>query len=212
MANAESGGEASREEIVQRIQLMESMVAEGRLFTARCGWIFVLWGLVGLAAIGWQYLQPDSHWVGEWAWPICLLAGVVLTVIGKALQKREHTCGNGTRSRSVEAVWGMMGIALAIYFSSAIARHLAWQLSFTAGTLIVVGMAHAISATILRWRVQGVVAGIWWAGAVAVLFAHSRWDLNLVLFVEMGVGMVLFGLYAMMMERRCGGEGVRRND
>ena len=202
MANGESGGEASREEIVQRIRLMESMVAEGRLYMARCGWIFVLWGLAGLAAIGWPYLQPDSKWVGMWAWPVCLGAGAVLTIVGNALIKRGPSCAAGTRSRNVEAVWVIMGIALAIDFSSANARHLAWQLTFTAGTLIVVGMAHAISASILRWRVQGIVACIWWAGAVAVLFAHSRWEMNLVLLVEMGLGMIVFGLYAMTMERR----------
>jgi hypothetical protein len=206
MMNPESGDEASRMELVQRIRLMESMVEEGRLYTAQCGWIFVLWGIVGLVAVGWQYLQPDSRWVGMWGWPVCLLAGAVLTGIGRAFQKRESPCGGGTRSRSVEAVWGMMGVALAIYISSAMVRHLGWQYSFTAAILIMVGMAHAISAAILRWRVQGLVACIWWAGAVATFFARSQSDVELVLLLEMGLGMALFGLYAMMMERRSCGE------
>jgi hypothetical protein len=212
MTNPEPGGEASREEIVQRIQLMESMVAEGRLVTARCGWYFVLWGLVGIAAVGWRYLQPDSNWVGKWAWPVCLLAGAVLTLIGRVLQKRERACGSGTRSRSVEAVWGMMGIALAIYISCVMARHLTWQYSYIAAILIIVGLAHAISAAILRWRVQGVVACIWWAGAIAVFFVRSRWGFDLILLLEMGLGMGLFGVYGMVMQRRSGGSAAGRND
>jgi hypothetical protein len=104
----------------------------------------------------------------------------------------------------------MMGVALAIYISSAMVGHLGWQYSFTAAILIMVGMAHAISAAILRWRVQGLVACIWWAGAVATFFARSRSDVELILLLEMGLGTALFGLYAMMMERRSGG-GVNKN-
>ncbi|HKN21840.1 MAG TPA: hypothetical protein VJX73_10510, partial [Terracidiphilus sp.] len=76
MGDKETEGGATREEIVQRVELMESMIAEGRRFTMRCGWIFVLWGVVDLAAMSWRYYQPNSLWVGEWAWPICLAAGV----------------------------------------------------------------------------------------------------------------------------------------
>ena len=43
----------TREELVQRVALMEEMIAEGRRITARYGWIFVLWGLTYFAAIGW---------------------------------------------------------------------------------------------------------------------------------------------------------------
>jgi hypothetical protein len=72
-------------------------------------------------------------------------------------------------------------------------------------------MAHAISAAILRWRVQGVVAAIWWAGAIAIFFARSRMDVQLVMFLEMGLGMTLFGLYAMVLNRSNDGGRVRKN-
>jgi hypothetical protein len=205
MADIDAEGGASREEIVQRIELMEAMVAEGRRFTARYGWIFVLWGVVDLAAMSWRYFQPDSLWVGQWAWPICLVAGAVLTLIGRALQGRQQSCIRGLRCRSVEAVWGMMGLALAIYITGAMVRHLTWQYSYVAGLLIIIGMAHAISAVILRWRMQGVVAAIWWAGAIAAFCVRSNGGVQRIMFLEMVFGMILFGVYAMVLERMGGG-------
>src|ERR1017187_6753275 len=211
MTDFENEDGVTRDELVQRVELMASMIAEGRRFATRCGWIFALWGLVGLAATGLLFFVPDSNWVGQWAWPVCLVAGVVLTFVGRALQAREQSCGLNIRSRTVEAVWGMMGLALAIYVSTAMVRHLTWQYSYIAALLIVGGMAHAISAFILRWRAQGVVAVIWWMGAIAVFFAHSQRDVQLVMFVEMGLGMTLFGLYAMMLHRGNGGGSVSKN-
>ena len=202
---------AARDDLVRRVELMESMIAEGRRFITRCGWIFALWGLVSLAATGWLFFLPDSNWVGKWAWPVCLVAGVVLTFIGQALQTREASCDESTRGRSVKAVWAMMSVALAIYVGTAMMRHYTWQYSYIAALLIVVGMAHAISAAILRWRVQGVVAAIWWAGAIAIFFARSRMDVQLVMFLEMGLGMTLFGLYAMVLNRSNDGGRVRKN-
>jgi hypothetical protein len=66
-------------------------------------------------------------------------------------------------------------------------------------------MAHAISAAILRWRVQALVAAIWWAGGVAVLFLNSYRATNYIFYAEMCLGMVAFGIYAMVQERRFGG-------
>jgi hypothetical protein len=211
MTNYEAEGGSTRDDLVQRVELMESMIAEGRRFTTRCGWIFTLWGFVGLAATGLLFFLPPSKLVGEWTWPVCLVAGVVLTFVGMALQARETSCGESTRGRSVKAVWGMMGVTLAIYISSAMMRHYAWQYSYIAALLMIVGMAHAISAVILRWRAQGIVAAIWWMGAIAVFSARSYRDVQLIMFLEMGLGMTLFGLYAMMLNRSNDGGRGRKN-
>jgi hypothetical protein len=211
MTDFENEGGVTRDELVQRVELMASMIAEGRQLTFRCGWIFAVWGFVGLAATGLLFFVPDSNWIEQWTWPICLMAGVVLTFVGRALQARQRSCGLNIRSRTVEAVWGMMGLALAIYITTAMARHLTWQYSYIAALLIIVGLAHAISAFILRWRAQGVVAAIWWMGAIVALFAHSQRDVQLVMFVEMGLGMTLFGLYAMILHRTNSGGSVSKN-
>ena len=85
MAEFEREDGVTRDELIQRVTLMEAMIAEGRQYTGRNAWIFVLWGLVDLTAWAWQNYSP--HFGGPWAWPICLAAGVVLTFGGKMMQK-----------------------------------------------------------------------------------------------------------------------------
>jgi hypothetical protein len=205
MTNPEPDNGTTRDDLVKRIELMESMIAEGRGFTSRKAWIFVLWGLVDTVAVGWQNLFRHSHFAIEWAWPICLTAGVILTFLGSALQRHDHGHKTSNLCRSVGAVWAMMGLALGIYVAAAMLTHFAWQYSYLAGMLMMLGMAHAISAVILRWRVQGVVAAIWWAGGVAVLVLNSGKAANAIMFLEMCFGMIAFGLYAMWLESRNGG-------
>jgi hypothetical protein len=105
----------------------------------------------------------------------------------------------------VEAVWGMMGVTLAIYITGAMVRHLTWQYSYVAALFVIVGMAHGTSAAILRWRVQGVVAAIWWAGGIAAFCVRTSAGVNEIMFLEMVFGMILFGVYAMVLERMSGG-------
>jgi hypothetical protein len=154
--------------------------------------------LVDLAGMGWQTELPHSQWV----WPTCLGTGVILQVIGLALWKRSRPRCKGVQSRSVQAVWSMMGLAMVIYVFTALFTHFAWQYSYLSALLIIVGLAHAISAMILRWPVQGVVAAIWWAGAVAILVCNSFRAANLIFLIEMCFGMIAFGLYVMWLEGR----------
>jgi hypothetical protein len=203
--NSDLEGGTSRADLVQRIELMELMIAEGRQTTMRCGWIFVLWGLVNLAGMGWQMRAHHSRWV----WPVCLGTGLVMQLVGLALRKRERPrrC-QGMQSRSVEAVWAIMGLALIVYVGAVLATHFDWQYSYLSALLIIVGLAHAVSAAILRWRVQAVVAGLWWVGAVAVLVFNSRRAANSIFLIEMCFGMIAFGVYVMLLERR-GNSGLK---
>ena len=204
----QDGGGAMRDDLLQRIELMEAMIADAKMSTVRCGWIFVLWGLVDLVAMSWQNFFPHSNFAGFWAWPICLVFGAVATLLGVTLQKRGRVKAKVPAVRCVEGVWGMMGVGLSIYIACAMVRHLTWQYSYLAGILVIVGMAHAISAVILRWRVQGVVAAIWWLGAIAMFFVPPHFvpteqrAVNAIMFVEMVLCMVVFGLYVMALERR----------
>ena len=155
MAEFEQEDGMTRDDLVQRVALMEAMIAEGRRYTGRNSWIFVLWGLVDLTAWVWQNYSP--HFGGRWAWPICLTAGAVLTLAGKMLQKSETGYSSNDLCSRVMSVWGMMGLAMGIYVASAILTHFTWQYSYVAGLLMMLGMAHAISAMFLRWRCRD-----WW--------------------------------------------------
>jgi 4-hydroxybenzoate polyprenyltransferase len=162
----------------------------------------VLWGLVDLTAWSWQHFLPNSHFAGPWAWPVCLVAGVILTVAGRTLQKRHVETHRSIQCRDIEVLWNMMGVALAIYIAGSMVRHLTWQYSYIAALLIIVGLTHAISAMLLRWHAQGVVAAIWWAGAIAALCARSQKDVQVIMLLEMCFGMIAFGLYVMFLENR----------
>ena len=50
------------------------------------------------------------------------------------------------------------------------------------------------------------VAGVWLAGGIATFFVPRSYVLG-VFIAEMCLGMVLFGLYAMWLERRSGAQG-----
>jgi hypothetical protein len=203
MSNLDPDSGTSHDELVQRIELMEAMIAEGRGFTTRNAWIFVLWGLVDLTAWSWQNFA-HSHFAAAWAWPVCLIGGAILTFIGKALQKKPEGVPNSAACGRVMAVWLMMGFAMAIYVASAMITHFTWQYSYIAALLMMIGMAHAISAVLLRWRVQGVVAAVWWAGGAAIFFLNSNRATSDIMLIEMCLGMIAFGLYAMVLEHRSG--------
>jgi hypothetical protein len=187
----------TRDELIQRLALMEQMIAEGRRYTGRNSWLFVLWGAVDLIAQSWQHF---SAFGGRWAWPICLPAGVILTVAGKALQRNREGYSQNEACIRVMSVWGVMGVALAIYVASAMLTHFDWQYAYMAAILMMIGMAHAVSASLLHWRVQGLVAAVYWAGGVAILVLNSTVATNLIWLIETGIVMLLFGLYAMQVE------------
>ena len=197
MTNPEPDNGKTRDELVQRLELMEAMIAEGRRSTTRCGWIFVLWGVVDLAGMGWEWVR-SSYWI----WPTVLTVGFALYFLIRALQKPNPVRCASVEGRVIGAIWSMMGLATSLYVASGIYRHLTWQYSYIAGILMLIGLAHAISAVVLRWRVQGLVAALWWAGGIAMFFAHSQRQIFVVFPLELFFGMILFGLYGMMLDRR----------
>jgi hypothetical protein len=95
----------------------------------------------------------------------------------------------------------MMALGVSLYCAAAIVRHVTWQISYVAAILMLVGLAHATSSVILRWQAQAVVAALWWAGGIASFFLPGMY-LYLLVVAELLFGLVAFGLYAMLMERR----------
>src|SRR6266702_2606473 len=110
MTNSDPDNGTTRDDLLQRVALMEAMIAEGRQSTIRFGWIFVLWGFVDLAGVGWDRLQPHFRWI----WPITIASGFLLQFIGFVLRRDGggYRCGRSMQSRSVGAVWAMMGVTV----------------------------------------------------------------------------------------------------
>lgn len=184
-----------RQQLVERLALMEAMVMEGRRATGRYGWVFVLWGLVDVAGVIWQSAMPRSFG----PWPITIAIGIVLQFAGLRLFCRNPA--PTMKNRALTAIWQMMGIGLCLYCFSAMFAHAANGRAYAAAILILVGLAHGASAMILRWTAQGAISAVWLAGGVASYFIPGDWLVWLFL-GEMIVGMVLFGLYAMLLESR----------
>jgi len=186
-----------RDDLVQRIELMEAMIAEGRRATTRFGWIFVMWGLLYYAAIAWEVYLPAP----AFAWPACMVLGFVIIRAWRWRLKRSGAGDEGIRSRSISAVWGAMGCAIFLYIGAAAFSHHIMNPAVNAAVLFFLGLAHAISALILRWPAQGAAAAVWWIGGIAIFLAPV--DATIYIFlVATFFGMVLFGLYAMMLERQ----------
>lgn len=187
-----------RDDLVARLDLIEAMIAEGRQATVRFGWIFVLWGLVDLTGLFIEWMHPGH----VWNWPVVISTGFALQALGFSLRRRTgRNCGPNMRGRAVGAIWAMMGVTLVLYCFTAIFTHQAWGHAYIAAIFMIIGMAHAASAIILRWPVQGAVAVLWWAGGLALFFVPGSWFLA-IFAAEMLFGMVFFGLYAMLLDRR----------
>jgi hypothetical protein len=193
-------------ELLQRIELMETMITEGRRSTARYGWVFVMWGLVYFAAMGWAFFLPFANF----AWPVCIVTAIVILNVAKVRQRRRGTSEN-LRSSNIEAVWKGMGIAITLFIYAAIASHHMNGPAFWAAISFFVGLAHSISAMILRWWMQGIVAAIWLAGGIATFFFTRPSEGIGIFLVAIFFGQILFGLYVMMLERRRIANSVQRH-
>jgi hypothetical protein len=193
----ETDGGATRDDLVQRVALMETMIAEGRQTTARFGWVFLMWGVVYFVATGWAFLLPFANF----AWPVCITTAIVILGVAKARRRRAGEREN-LRSRSIEAVWKGMGCAIMLYIISGVVSHHMNGPAFWAAILFFVGLAHGISAMILRWGMQGVVAAIWCAGGVATFFFTRQSEGVGIFLAATFFGQIVFGLYVMMLDRR----------
>jgi hypothetical protein len=198
MTNFEQDNGTTRDDLVQRLALMEIMIAEGRKSTARFGWIFVMWGVLYFAAVGWTIYLPFAGW----AWPVCIAAGVATILVVKSRQRRADGLGENQRSRSIDAVWRVMGAAITLYVIAAVLSHHAGSPAYAAAILTFIGMAHATSAIILRWTAQGLAAAVWWVCAIAMFFVTTSEQAIGIFLVAAFFGMILFGLYAMWLERK----------
>jgi hypothetical protein len=197
MTNFDTDGGTTREDLVQRVALMEAMIAEGRQTTARFGWVFLMWGLVYFAAVGWSFLLPFANL----AWPVCVTTAIVILGVAKARRRRAGEREN-LRLRSIESVWKGMGCAIGLYIISAVVSHHMNGPAFWAAILFFVGLAHGISAMILRWGMQGVAAAIWCGGGIATFFFTRQSEGIGIFLTATFFGQILFGLYVMMLDRR----------
>jgi hypothetical protein len=186
--------EMDSKDLVERVRLIESMMAEGRRRTASVGWSFVLWGVAYYVATAWATLGK-SHL----AWPVTMIAAGALTGIGFSRMSRGKP--ETSLSRAISGVWWAMGISISI---------LLFSLGFTGrydGHVFVaiigamLGGSKMASAFILKWKAQHLCAAVWLSSTVVACFGTD--DATTIAFLAaVFLCQIVFGIYAMILESR----------
>ena len=181
-------------ELTERLQLIESMIAEGRRSTRHWGWTFVLWGVAYLVATAW------SSWGKGWlAWPLTMTVSTVLCWAIASRTGRGHP--QTALGRAIGTAWIAMGCSLMVIL---ICLSLTGRYDghvFVAIVGAMVATAHATSAMILKWKAQLWCALVWLAAGVAACFGSDT-VVAIAFLSATFLGQIVFGIYAMILDAR----------
>ena len=187
--------EADNQELVERLKLIENMIAEGRCKQENWGWMFVVWGVAYYVAFFWSWLGKFDY-----AWPVTMLATAVLTgVLSRRKRGRRTTT---TLSRAIGSIWTATGLSMFVVLCamgySGRSSHGHAAMAAFAGML---GLANAACSITLRWKTQFFCALFWWATAVAACYASDA-VLLMVFLAAVFIGQIVFGGAMMIAEMR----------
>lgn len=191
-------------EMTERLELIESMIAEGRRSSESWGWVFVLWGAAYYIAIAWAtWGQGLSIWGDgrHWpAWPVTMLGTAALTLfIGLSGGHREPATA---LVRAVVSVWVCSGISMCFLFvAMSAAGRPAGQHLFVEVLAAMMGTTNGASGWILKWKMQIACGAIWWIASAAACFGGDA-QVAAVLVAAVFLCQIVFGVYAMLLEAR----------
>ncbi len=184
----------SRQELNDRLSLIETMIAEGRQTTESWGWTFVLWGIAYYVAIVWATWGHSNL-----AWPVTMVSTGLLTALLSS--RRGAKQAETTTSRAMGAIWIGIGVTLFILcLSTAFSGHSEQHL-FLAMIEAMLGAANAISGIFLRWKAQFACAVVWWVATVASCFGTVSQS-SIVFLVAIFLCQIVFGSYIAISEAR----------
>lgn len=183
----------AEQELKDRLNLIESMIAEGRRNTGSWGWAFVLWGVAYYLALAWSAWRPSV-----WAWPATILIAVMVTVVIASLKSGNRPAT--TLGRAIGSIWIALGVSMFLLFLAlGGSGRLTDQHLFMAVISAILGMANGASALILRWKVQFACAIVWWMAAVTTSFGTDAQS-TIVFLVAILLCQIVFGIYGMIAE------------
>jgi hypothetical protein len=183
-----------RQELHDRLNLIESMIAEGRRKTESWGWTFVLWGVAYYVAIFWAALGHSN-----WAWPVTMILAWVATVVLLSIKRRNRPA---TKIRNaIGSIWTAVGISMFLLFFSLGVSGRMDQHIMMAGVGAMLGTANAASGMILKWKMQLACAVVWWAITVYACFGKGN-ALTIAFLAAIFFCQIVFGIYAMICESR----------
>jgi hypothetical protein len=189
-------------ELKDRLNLIETMIAEGRRTTESWGWAFVLWGVAYYVAIAWTAL---THW--PWAWLVTMAGAWLLTGIIRNKRKSMPMRGpKTTNSRAISTIWIAMGISLSVLLPALGFSGRFNQNIFVAVVAAMLGTVNGASGMIIRWKAQITAAAVWWVAAIAACFGSENQS-TLVFLIAIFLCQIVFGGYAMICEARVRAQG-----
>jgi hypothetical protein len=179
-------------ELKDRLNLIETMIAEGRRTTESWGWTFVLWGVAYYVAI---YLDSVLHF--HLAWQVTMTSAAILTAILCMARSRSHP--PTTTSRALGALWFGTGISMFIVlFSLGYSDRMDLRI-FVAVICGMLGSVNAASSMILKWKLQFACALVWWATTVFACFGKGHHVMTVFL-AAIFLCQIVFGIYGMIRE------------
>jgi hypothetical protein len=185
---------SERQELNDRLSLIESMIAQGRRTTESWGWMFVLWGVAYYIAIFWTALGHSYL-----AWPVTMTCACVLCGVLISIRKRSRP--NTTIGRALGSIWAGVGISMfLLFFSLGVSGRIDQHIMMACiGAML--GTANAASSMILKWKMQFACALVWWGLTVYACFGGGN-ALTITFLAAIFFCQIVFGVYAMMREAR----------
>lgn len=184
----------SARDLKERLDLIQSMIAEGRRSTESWGWVFVLWGVAYYVAI-----LSGAMIKNPLVWPVTMISACVLTGIGISVKPRDQP---GTKiGHAIGSIWMAAGISMFLVFLSLGTSGRIDQHIMVAVLGAMLGSTNAASAMILRWKMQFACAVVWWACAVFACFGKGS-QITIAFLASIFFCQIVFGIYAMMLDSR----------
>lgn len=185
---------ANTNELNERLDLIQSMIAEGRRKAESWGWTFVLWGVAYFVAFFWA---SWGHFY--YAWPVTVITAGLITSVGFM---RKKSAPNTTMARAIGSIWMATGLSMFIVFDAlGFSRHMTDVHVFLATAAAFLGLANMACGLILQWKAEIACAIVWWAAAIAVCFTAENVAIGAFL-LAVFLCQIVFGFYAMIRESR----------
>ncbi len=177
-----------------QLNLIETMMAEGRRSSESWGWSFLLWGIAYYIAAFWAALGHSN-----WAWPVTMTATGILTgIIGARIS---HGQPETTLGRAIGSTWKVMGVSLfVVLLGLGLSGHYDIHV-FMAIIGGMLAMANGTSSLILKWKMQFVSALVWLGAGVAGSFGSDN-QASVAFLIAVFFCQIVFGIYAMTLDAR----------
>jgi hypothetical protein len=188
-------GNVEQHELRDRLDLIETMIAEGRRKCESWGWTFVLWGVAYYVAFFWA---DWTHFT--YAWPVTVITAGLITMAG--FWRRVDNAPNTTMGRAIAAVWIATGISMFVLFDAlGFSGRLTDAQIFFAVAGAMLGTANAACSIMLKWKAEFGCSLVWWAAAVVASFGTANQATGAFL-AAIFLCQIVFGTYMMILESR----------